>query len=364
MRDTTQPSAAVVSATEPDIGRLAREVAELRAENAANRVELEAVRAQVMVQNASPVVDDALACRDQSSRRRLRRRRGGGASGEPPGLVSRRRLFGLLGGAAAAGAGLAVAGSGLSADPAGAADGDPVVIGSTTNSGTGSTQLTSSTTTAAFKATSSGAGGAGLVGVSNNGANAWGVEGFSSSGYGLVSTGNGLAQLLLIPATGTGAPTTGAHLRGEFFVDSAGTLFQCVTAGTPGTWVRQSPLVSITPSRAYDSRPGLPPLTGPKTPIAGGTTRTVDVTTNTPVPEGASAVLGNITVTNTTGGGFLTVYPTGVTQPGTSNINWLGGWTIANNFTSGLGGTFIEQVDVTCGGTATDFIIDIFGYYP
>lgn len=42
-----------------------------------------------------------------------------------------------------------------------------------------------------------------------------------------------------IQAGGTtaGAPTTGAHIKGEFVFDDAGKLYFCTVAGTPGTWV-------------------------------------------------------------------------------------------------------------------------------
>jgi hypothetical protein len=128
--------------------------------------------------------------------------------------------------------------------------------------------------------------------------------------------------------------------------------------------VRQSPLVTIPPARVYDSRPGqAPTLIGPKTPITNGSTVLVAVSANASgVPTGASAVLGNITVTGTAAPVFLTVYADGATQPGTSNINAFGaGQTIANSFTSQIAS---DSIAITCGGGPTDFIIDIFGYYP
>jgi hypothetical protein len=63
-----------------------------------------------------------------------------------------------------------------------------------------------------------------------------GVDGNSTAGIGGQFTG-GKAPMRLVPqASGTGAPTTGTHAAGEFYVDSAGALFYCTTAGTPGTW--------------------------------------------------------------------------------------------------------------------------------
>jgi hypothetical protein len=178
--------------------------------------------------------------------------------------------------------------------------------------------------------------------------------------------GSAGAHLLLVPSATAGAPT-GAHNLGQFWVDSNGALFQCVVAGNPGTWVRQSPLVTLAPARVYDSRVGQLPSTGPKSPITNGSTVNVDVTGTqaaggvSGVPSGASTVLGNITVVNPSAGVFLTVFAQGASPPATSNINASAGQVVANNFTSKLGTS--NGISIKCGGGPTDFIIDIFGYY-
>ncbi len=64
-----------------------------------------------------------------------------------------------------------------------------------------------------------------------------GVAGKSVLGYGGSFQG-GAAPLHLEPAAVRGHPTSGAHKRGDFWVDSGGVLFFCVTAGTPGAWKR------------------------------------------------------------------------------------------------------------------------------
>ena len=294
--------------------------------------------------------------------------------------MSRRRLFGLLGGAAAVGTGLAVAGSALGADPAGAttvtlggADGDALQLGGF-NSCTSATGINSGNGAQAFVGTAtSAAGGTGIQGQSTNGAGI-GVSGVSNQGYGLVGNG-GRAPLYLVPAGTTGAPTGGTHNRGELFVDTNGQLFQCIVGNgtTPGTWVRQSPLVTLAPARVYDSRVGQLPATGPKAPIANTNTVTLDVTGpkagggNSGVPAGASTVLGNVTVINGVNPGvFLTIYAAGTSAPATSSVNASSGGIVANNFTSQIGTTGMNanRIAITCGGGPTDFIIDIVGYYP
>jgi hypothetical protein len=355
---------------------LADEVAALRAEHSRELAELRAEMRRLGAGSgiATARADgdgSALRTGDSTPRRRRRRARDAATvqTAERGAPVSRRRLFGLLGGAAAAGAGLAVAGSALGADPAGATSGGNLVIDGSagTNSGTGTTNLSSTTTLEAFSATSTGFDGTGFFGQCNNGSGATGVEGFSTTGYGVWAQG-GLAPLFLVAHASVGAPTTGFHQHGEFVVDLNGTLFTCAVAGVPGTWLRQSPLVTLPPARVYDSRVGQLPSTGPKSPITNGSTVNVDVTGTqagggpSGVPSGASTVLGNITVVNPSAGVFLTVFAQGASPPVTSNINAsAAGQVVANNFTSKLGTS--HGISIKCGGGPTDFVIDIFGYY-
>jgi hypothetical protein len=145
-------------------------------------------------------------------------------------------------------------------------------------------------------------------------------------------------------------------------MDSAGVLWQCAAAGTPGQWVRQSPLVPVNPpARVYDSR-----NTGG--PISNGQTRAVTVTGTfgaSTIPTGVSAVLTNLTAAEGSGSGFLAMFQHGTTWSGTSNLNVTNGQNIANNATSAVSAGNPGQVDVRCGGPlTTHFIIDVFGCYP
>jgi hypothetical protein len=86
-------------------------------------------------------------------------------------------------------------------------------------------------------------------GVSGRAASAKGagINGISNKGYGGQFHG-GRAPLRLEPAPAgtTGHPTaaSGAHQRGELYVDGKGDLFFCKDDGTPGTWFR----VQLTPA--------------------------------------------------------------------------------------------------------------------
>jgi hypothetical protein len=69
----------------------------------------------------------------------------------------------------------------------------------------------------------------------------------------------------------------------------------------------------------------------------------------------------NITVTNTLGPGFISLYPTGGSAPLVSTLNYVAGQTIANAaiVPAGTGG----GITAVAGVSGTDLIIDINGYY-
>ncbi len=76
---------------------------------------------------------------------------------------------------------------------------------------------------------------------------------------------------------------------------------------------------------------------------------------------GISAVVLNVTVTDTTTSGFLTVWPAGLTRPTASNLNWSPGQTIPNRVIVALG---------TSGGInlynligSSDVVVDVAGYF-
>jgi hypothetical protein len=72
------------------------------------------------------------------------------------------------------------------------------------------------------------------IGVDATGSNT-GVAGIASEGVGGLFAGKE-APIRMLAASTAGAPTTGAHHKGELYVDSQGLLFYCTADGTPGTW--------------------------------------------------------------------------------------------------------------------------------
>jgi len=294
-------------------------------------------------------------------------KRRGAPRGSAARTVSRRRLFGLLGGAAAAGAGIAVAGSALQPEQAAAAAGGPLILGAANDAGTQATTVTSNSNLGTFgvQNTLAAPNGGALSAQARLGI---AIAATTANNPAVAATSN-TAQVRLINNTGAGSgpPSSGGHL-GDLYTNNVGELWFCTGSGVPGTWVPLSaPFVPITPARVYDSRPGdVPTNSNPKAPIQSGGAVNVDVTNNSSgVPTSAQAVVGNVTVVNTTGleGAFLVLYPQGATPPPTSNINWGPGRVVANNFVSQVNSSN-GLVTVGCTGGTTDFVIDIFGYYP
>jgi hypothetical protein len=115
----------------------------------------------------------------------------------------------------------------------------------------------------------------------------------------------------------------------------------------------------VTPQRILDTRTGNGGY--PIRRVGAGSTLSLQVTGRGGVPStGVSAVVLNVTVTDTTGGGYVVAYPTGLTRPLASNINFTGGATVPNlvEVGTGLGG----RVDLYVGGAAADLIADVEGW--
>ncbi|MGH9072117.1 MAG: hypothetical protein ACRDX8_13370, partial [Acidimicrobiales bacterium] len=79
------------------------------------------------------------------------------------------------------------------------------------------------------------------------------------------------------------------------------------------------------------------------------------------VPGDATAVALNVTVTDTSAPGYLTVYPTGGTRPTASNLNWSPGQIVANMVIVPTG----TSGDVTIYNFqgAVDVVVDLEGYF-
>ena len=142
--------------------------------------------------------------------------------------------------------------------------------------------------------------------------------------------------------------------RRKFLLKSGATAAAAATAATtiaaqPAGAAPLSPIyLPVGPFRTYDSRKS-------DGKISAGQTRTL-TGGNQP---GDLAHVFNLTVTKTTGSGYLAVFPADETWGGTSSINWTGpNQTRANNAITGIrsdGG-----INIYCGGGGSaEFILDL-----
>jgi O-glycosyl hydrolase len=158
----------------------------------------------------------------------------------------------------------------------------------------------------------------------------------------------------------TTSSANGTHVIAATVRDAAGrtatSIDTVVTVNNPPTPSTPGAMVPLSPSRLLDTR-----INGPK--LGPGQTRTLQVTGAGGVPPaGVSAVVLNVTVTETTSAGYLTVSPTGTTRPVVSNLNWPAGATIPNAVTVKLGPS--GQVDLFQSGPGSaQVVVDVEGYY-
>ena len=117
----------------------------------------------------------------------------------------------------------------------------------------------------------------------------------------------------------------------------------------------------LVPSRILDSRLPDVGFTGR---VVAGTPRSLPVTGlggASNVPGSASAVVLNVTVTDSTAESFLTVFPTGSSKPNASNLNFGAGQVIPNLVTVKLGAG--GMVDLATAVGSTNVVADVVGYY-
>ena len=112
-------------------------------------------------------------------------------------------------------------------------------------------------------------------------------------------------------------------------------------------------LYTITPCRVVDSRD--------TTALAHLATRDIQFTGVCGLPSSAVAVVANIIAITPTTTGFLALYPSGATWPGTSTLNYRAGKTRANNTVQRLSNT--GRATILNNGAPQHFVIDVTGYF-
>ena len=115
----------------------------------------------------------------------------------------------------------------------------------------------------------------------------------------------------------------------------------------------------LTPARILDTRDG---TGGIATPIGNQATVDVQITGRGGVPAaGVSAVAMNVTVTQPTGAGYLTISPAGMPRPFTANLNFSPNQTVPNLVVVKLGAGGKVRLFNSAG--STHVIFDVAGYY-
>jgi hypothetical protein len=135
-----------------------------------------------------------------------------------------------------------------------------------------------------------------------------------------------------------------ADISGYFTADSSG-------AGFTATG----------PTRILDTRGAIGVPTKTAVPVNGSVPLQVAGSDGLPA-EGVSAVVLNVTATDTRSSGYLTAYPDGAASPEASNLNWNAGETIANHVVVPVGADGRIDLSTHDSGTA-DIVADVFGYF-
>jgi hypothetical protein len=278
------------------------------------------------------------------------------ADGSDSSSLGRRQMLKRFGSAAAG----AIAVNALVQNRAAAADGQAVIAGQD-NSATTQTGLTVGTalapnTTFAFAA--NGNGGAVINGVSAVGSNI-GLNAVATRlGVNISSSSSHLRMVPSVPAT-----TDGANLlRGEVRVDVNGNLWFQHSDGSGNSVKLAGPagagtLHVINPFRVYDSRAVAI--------LGAGTSRVITTQiANTPVPLGAKAIFGTLTVTETTApSGWLTITAGDVASTAEASVNWFAaGQTLACAVLTKLDTSARVKV-FNNSPAASHFVLDVTGYF-
>ena len=134
-----------------------------------------------------------------------------------------------------------------------------------------------------------------------------------------------------------------------------------VVADLQGYYAATAPdgYTTVGPTRILDTRNAIG-VTGKK-PLGYQSVLSLPVSGEHGVPANARAVVLNVTVTQPTGNGYLTVYPDGQARPGVSSINFSTGQTLPNLVVAPIGAD--GKVDFYNHSGSAHVIADLEGYF-
>ena len=156
-----------------------------------------------------------------------------------------------------------------------------------------------------------------------------------------------VAALALVVAGSFAAPAASAQIAAP------------TTSGAAAMSAPSAPgaVISVTPARIADSRIGR--QIGGAVPSLGAAS--VQVTGRGGIPVGAAAVAATVTVVAPQYTGYITVWPSGTTRPGTSSINFQAGENIANTVIIRVGSAGgIRLFNGSAG--SVQLVVDVTGY--
>jgi hypothetical protein len=116
-------------------------------------------------------------------------------------------------------------------------------------------------------------------------------------------------------------------------------------------------ITATEPVRVADSRSG---LGIPSRKLADGDVVSVQLRGVDPIPDGATSVVLNVTVTQSEGAGYATAFPGGTVAPETSNLNFTGGIDVPNLVLTTLGAD--GSIAVRNRGAPTHVLVDVLGF--
>ena len=117
---------------------------------------------------------------------------------------------------------------------------------------------------------------------------------------------------------------------------------------------------SVTPVRLLDTRYG----NGLDEPLRANTPVTFQIAGRAGVPDDATAVTGNVTVTDETAYWAVYVGPDPIAYPGSSTLNFVKGDIKANGLTFALGsGGTLSATYMAPPGATTSLVFDVTGYF-
>ena len=179
------------------------------------------------------------------------------------------------------------------------------------------------------------------------------LGGFST--INVTNPGQNLPNFAVVPL-GQGSISIFIPTGGNIIVDAMGYF-------TPSSATSAGRFVPINPRRALDTRPteaGPVPAGWTAHRPAGGESVRVDVPADIGVPAtGVSALVVNVTATDSTGAGFLQALPTGSSPAQTSTVNYAAGATAATHAIVSLGADGTISVFTS---NSAHIVLDVMGY--